>query len=200
MVEDGVGDSVHEALSTALAVRGSGEPHRKTDLGVAVVEPRATIMDYTVQRRANGSSTWTTVADGVSTARRATVRGLTNRWRFYFRVAARNRAGLGPWSSRVSAIPFTKPSAPTSLIATRGDGVVRVAWSTPSSNGGAPITDYTVQRSRNGTTWATVADGVATIRRVMVTGPPTEPATTSVLRPRTEREGATGRQPLRRSR
>ena len=39
-----------------------------------------------------------------------TVGGLTNGRRYYFRVAARNRVGVGPWSSAVSAIPATTPS------------------------------------------------------------------------------------------
>ena len=53
----------------------------------------APIVDYRIQRSANGGRTWRTVTDGVSTARRTTVGGLTNGHRYYFRVAARNRVG-----------------------------------------------------------------------------------------------------------
>jgi subtilisin family serine protease len=131
----------------------------------------AAITDYAVQRSADGGRTWRTVADGVSSARRAVVDGLTNGRRYHFRVAAKNRAGLGRWSRAVSAIPVTTPSAPQSLSASAGNGVVRLTWSLPSSDGEAPITDYVVQRSDNaGATWATIADGVSTARRLPLGG------------------------------
>jgi subtilisin family serine protease len=130
----------------------------------------APITDYRIQRSANGSG-WTTIADGVSSARRATVSWLTNGTRYYFRVAAKNRAGLGPWTRAISAVPMTTPSAPQSLAATVGNGVVRLTWALPSSNGGATITDYVVQRSANaGATWTTVADDVSSARRLPLGG------------------------------
>jgi hypothetical protein len=67
------------------------------------------IVDYVVQRSADGARTWTTVPDGVSTARRVAVGGLTNGQRYEFRVAAVNAVGSGPWSQVVSAVPATKP-------------------------------------------------------------------------------------------
>jgi Fibronectin type III domain len=67
------------------------------------------IVDYVVQRSADGARTWTTVPDGVSTARRVAVGGLTNGQRYEFRVAAVNAVGSGPWSQVVSAVPETKP-------------------------------------------------------------------------------------------
>jgi autotransporter family porin len=67
------------------------------------------IVDYIVQRSPSGGSTWTTVPDGVSTARRTTVGGLTNGQRYDFRVAAVNAAGSGPWSEVASAMPASKP-------------------------------------------------------------------------------------------
>jgi subtilisin family serine protease len=131
----------------------------------------APITDYRVQRSADGGRTWWTVADGVSSVRRATVGGLTNGRRYYFRVAARNRVGVGPWSRAVSVIPVTRPSAPRSVIATSADSAIRLSWAAPSSNGGAPITDYRVQRSADGgRTWWTVADGVSSVRRAAVGG------------------------------
>jgi hypothetical protein len=67
------------------------------------------IVDYVVQRSVTGGTTWTTVADGFSTARRTTVGGLTNGQRYDFRVAAVNAAGSGPWSPVASAVPAAKP-------------------------------------------------------------------------------------------
>ena len=65
----------------------------------------AAITDYIVQRSADRRRTWTTINDGVSTARTVTVDGLTNGHRYWFRVAAVNRVGRGPWSAASSTVP-----------------------------------------------------------------------------------------------
>ena len=71
-------------------------------------------------------------------------------------VAARNLYGYGPESAvsnSASATPeaaggggpvpgVTPPGAPTSVVATAGDGQVGVTWLAPASPGGAPITNY----------------------------------------------------------
>ena len=88
---------------------------RRGDASVTVVwktpssNGGSAIVDYVVQRSADGASTWTTVPDGVGTARRVTVGGLTNGQRYQFRVAAVNAVGSGPWSEVVSAVPATRP-------------------------------------------------------------------------------------------
>ena len=120
-----------------------------------------------IQRATSASGPWTTVDDGVSTARRFTATGLINGTRYFFRVAARNAAGTGPFSAAVAATPRTVPCGTAALI---GDAVVAsgpLAWSAPASNGGAAITDYVIQRSRSRSgPWTTVNDGVSTARRV----------------------------------
>jgi hypothetical protein len=128
------------------------------------------ITDYIIQRSANGISGWATINDGVRTTPTAyTVTGLANGTRYYFRVLAKNVIGARAASNVVNAIPRTVPGAPGGLRATAGLGSVTLAWNPPVT-GGAPITDYVIQRSTNGTTWTTVADAVSTARTSTVTG------------------------------
>jgi probable HAF family extracellular repeat protein len=49
-------------------------------------------------------------------------------------------------------VPLTPPGAPTSVTATAGDGQASVSFAAPASDGGAPITSYTVTASPGGTT------------------------------------------------
>jgi hypothetical protein len=75
------------------------------------------ITDYVVQYKATSESTWLLFVDAVSTTTSATVTGLVNDTSYDFRVAAKNAAGQGPFSSFVSATPTgtpatTWPSAP----------------------------------------------------------------------------------------
>jgi Fibronectin type III domain/Putative collagen-binding domain of a collagenase/Protein of unknown function (DUF4038) len=82
------------------------------------------------------------------------------------------RDGTNDWVLVVSlARRATVPAAPRSLSATSRNRAARLSWRIPSSNGGARIADYVVQRSANGgRTWRRVRDGVSTVRRVTVRG------------------------------
>ena len=61
------------------------------------------ITDYLIEYKLASASTWTRLADGASTERRAQVAGLTVDTAYSFRVAAVNGAGTGPWSTTVNA-------------------------------------------------------------------------------------------------
>jgi hypothetical protein len=130
----------------------------------------AAVTDYVIQRLSNG--TWATINDGVRTATSYTVGGLANGSRYWFRVLAKNVAGNSASSGAVSATPRTFPSAVWSLTAVPGSsGQVRLTWRAPTSNGGASITDYVVQRAPySSTRWVTVNDGVRTATTFTVGG------------------------------
>jgi hypothetical protein len=130
------------------------------------------ITDYVVDYSSNGGSTWTTFTDGVSATAGAIVIGLTNGTTYAFRVAAKNVAGTGSYSTSLTGIiPKTVPGVPTGVTGTAGDTQVVLTWTAPASNGGVAITDYIVQYSSdNGLTWQTFNDGISTTASATVTG------------------------------
>lgn len=133
----------------------------------------AAITDYIVQISTDSGSTWSTFADGTSTATTATVTGLTNGTTYAFRVAAANSVGTSVYSSTATATPTataTAPGAPTSLTATPGNAQAALSWTAPASNGGSAITDYLVEYQPSGGSWSTFADGTSTASTATVTG------------------------------
>ena len=133
------------------------------------------LVDYTVQWRTTaGPGAWNTFAHTASTATAMTVTGLTNATSYDFQVAAVNSVGAGPFSTTISRTPAvpTVPGAPTSVVGTPANGQVLVAWAAPASNGGAAISDYTVQYavSPPGTSWTTFSHTASTATTLTVTG------------------------------
>jgi hypothetical protein len=56
-----------------------------------------------VQRSTDGGRTWRKAREGVSTDLTVTIDRLTNGRLYWFRVAAVNRVGRGPWSDTALA-------------------------------------------------------------------------------------------------
>lgn len=128
------------------------------------------ITDYVVQFRQSGK-VWKTFADGASNATTATVTGLTNGKKYFFRVAAVNEIGTGQYSEQsAELIPLTVPDAPTGVTGTAGDEEVKLKWSTPAGNGGAPLLTYFIERSTNGTNWVPFGNIPAINNAIVVTG------------------------------
>lgn len=102
------------------------------------------IFNYTVTASPGGA----TGSNGQSPV---TVTGLTNGVAYTFTVTAQNGAGTGPASVATSPVtPSTIPGAPTGVVATPGNAQASVAFVPPTSNGGSPITGYTVTSTQGG--------------------------------------------------
>jgi predicted phage tail protein len=78
---------------------------------------------------------------------------------YYYKVYACNVAGCGPQSNIASANVPTLPSQPATCQATQlygpGSDWVRVEWTPPVNNGGAPVLDYKIRISSNSIVYAT---------------------------------------------
>ena len=75
----------------------------------------------------------------------ATITGLTDGTSYTFTVAATNAVGTSQPSVQSNSVtPATFPGAPQGVVATAGDGTANVTWTAPTSNGGSPLTAYTV--------------------------------------------------------
>jgi uncharacterized repeat protein (TIGR01451 family) len=72
-----------------------------------------------------------------------------------FLLASQNGFGTSAFSiasGSFTAVVPTAPGQPTGVVATSGNASAQVAWSAPASNGGLPITSYTVTALLGGTT------------------------------------------------
>ncbi len=132
---------------TAEAARGSSTI--KLDWN-APSSGGGSITGYRIEWSSTGTSGWRFEANTRSSTT-YTDTGLSPGITRYYRVAAINSAGTGPWSAVASATTeVTAPGAPTRLTATapigeEGTEQIRLRWSAPASNGGSPITGYRIR-------------------------------------------------------
>jgi predicted acyl esterase len=73
---------------------------------------------------------------------------------FTFKVAAKFDSVVAPSSDASLAVTIGDPSAPQSVVATAAKESAVVTWAAPASDGGSPITGYTVTATPGGATCA----------------------------------------------
>jgi RHS repeat-associated protein len=141
-------------------------------IGTATRGNASAVVAFTVPS-SNGGSPITSYAatstpggkTGTGTSSPISVAGLTNGTAYTFQVTATNAVGTGAASAASNSVtPATVPGAPTIGTATGGNTQTSVAFTSPSSNGGAPITSYAVTSIPGSKT------GIGTASPIVVTG------------------------------
>jgi len=121
---------------------------------------------------ATGAVAATALTDAGPTS--LTVTGLTNGDSYRLRVAAGNAVGTGMSSDLSNAViptaPLSAPLAPVIGTATARVGSVSITWNAPRSDGGSPITGYTVTTVRAGTGTLVSHTFAASSRSAIVSG------------------------------
>ena len=128
-------------------------------IGTAMAGNAQAMINFTPPTSNGGSpiTSYTVTANpGGKTAKNSvipiTVSELTNGIAYTFTVTATNLAGTSsPSSASNSVTPRAVPDAPIIGTATAGSAQATVKFTPPSSNGGKPITGYTVTSSRGET-------------------------------------------------
>jgi hypothetical protein len=114
------------------------------------------ITGYKIERSVDGGAFSVLVPNTGSTSTTYSNTGLAHSTQYSYRVSAINAIGTSSASNVSSATTFdVNPFPPTDLAATViSSSQIDLEWSTPSDDGGSPITDYKIERSTNGgSTW-----------------------------------------------
>jgi titin len=143
----------------------------------------ADITDYKVEFAVGNSNTWTEITHEVSNNLGFDVTGLSPNRAYRFRVSGINSYGRGPTSNIVSATTLVSlPAEPTNVAASRATATTAsLAWRAPTNTGGAALSDYRVEISRDGgTNWSTVSKRASNSTSLALTG--LAPSTTYQVR------------------
>ena len=105
----------------------------------------SSITGYWVERSVSSDGPWERLTSNRSMTYSDT--DLYRGTKRYYRVAATNRVGTGPYSNLESATsigaPATAPESPTLLrLSNVGRNQVTIAWDAPDNDGGAPVSGY----------------------------------------------------------
>jgi hypothetical protein len=163
----------------------SGNSTRPTDLALLWSAPSdlgsPVLIDYVVQYSTDGL-VWTTINDGFSATPSLPLSNLKVDTDYWFRVRGENGGTVGQdttymslsWSDilQIRTPIATVPDAPTGLSAASvTSSAAALSWTAPAYNGGASISNFTVETSRDGgSTWAVVPHVTSTSVTLALSG------------------------------
>lgn len=119
------------------------------------------LTDYKVETSRDGQ-TWSVVPKPSSTSRTLKLSGLSPGSQYQLRISAVNLVGSGAQLTGSLTTLVTTPSVPRNLLVSAiSTNAATLSWQLPSSNGGAAISDYTIEISSNCTIYSRLSDGVS---------------------------------------
>jgi len=131
------------------------------------------ITDYKVEFSSNGGATWLVIAHDASAVRNFNVTGLNRATAYRFRVSAINSVGTSAATSPIAVTTLAALPASVSALTSSAlsANAVTLRWTAPANNGGAALSDYVVETSRDGgNTWLPVAHSASTSTSITVNG------------------------------
>ncbi|KAK3921146.1 Titin, partial [Frankliniella fusca] len=129
---------------------------------------------YIVERQDQESQKWVKIATLDPSCTHYCCENLKEKSEFSFRVLAENVVGLSPPAStdrvclKTHATPPSPPTAPLEILAV-GPYAVVIEWGTPESDGGSPLTGYTIAiRDTRKTMWMEVGRVKADVQKLTI--------------------------------
>ena len=156
------GSGTGPSSNSSNSITATGPPNAPTGVSATNYGNGQSVVSWTAPYNGGSAITsYTVTSSGGQTCTTAstncTVTGLTNGTTYTFTVTATNVLGTGNPSAPATGTPGTVPSAPIIGTATGGYQSATVTWTAPSSNGGLPITGYTVSATPGTATCSTSA-------------------------------------------
>jgi uncharacterized repeat protein (TIGR01451 family) len=150
-VSEAVATAAPGAPSNVVAIAGDASASVNWNAGT----PGSTVTtSYTVGYAGSNGSSGSQTVNGSPPATSTVVNNLANGVTYTFSVVALNSVGSSPAATSNSvtpqvAIPPTPPQNVSAIPALSGQ--VALAWNAPASNGGSPITSYSISYDNGGT-------------------------------------------------
>ena len=166
---------------TGLGAAASGTSRIDLSWTAPVDGGGADITGYRIEVAAQGTGPWQVLrSDTQSDATEYSHTGLAPGTTRHYRVSAINAAGTGDPSDVASAITDpTVPDPPTNLnAAADGQTRIRLSWTPPAYDGGAPVSAYRIEVSADGAAPWTVLSSNTGNARTTFTHTGLEPGTT----------------------
>ena len=128
-----------------------------------------TVTDYVIRYKTLTEQTWTTLEDGISTTKTASLVGMTLGNKYEFQIAAKTAQGVGTFTPSLIADWSGSAAAPANFVpAVKSPTSISATWDAPVQLNGGSLAEYVIAyKERIGTTppstvdetWITYATG-----------------------------------------